>query len=83
MAVGERNRVSTMKTHGVLHADYYEHETAEALASMSMRAARVTQRPRGRLLGINTWRSLSPRRRTARSRSSTVALSTPPTSSPR
>jgi len=36
--VGERNHVSTMKTHGVLHADYYEQETAEALASMSMKA---------------------------------------------
>lgn len=59
-AVGERNRVSTMKTHGVLHADYYEHETAEALASMSVKAVGVTQRPRGRLLGINTWRSISP-----------------------
>jgi hypothetical protein len=59
-AVGKRNRVTTMQTHGVLHADYYEHETAESLASMSMRAADVTQRPRGRLLGINTWRSISP-----------------------
>jgi hypothetical protein len=59
-AVNERNRVTTMKTHGLLHADYYEQETAEALASMSMKAAGVTQRPRGRLLGINTWRSISP-----------------------
>ena len=59
-AVNERNRVTTMKTHGVLHADYYEQETAEALASMSMKAAGVTERPRGRLLGINTWRSISP-----------------------
>ena len=58
-AVNERNRVTTMKTHGVLHADYYEQETAEALASMSMKAAGVTERPRGRLLGINTWRSIS------------------------
>ena len=59
-AVNERNRVTTMKTHGVLHADYYERETAEALASMSMNAAGVTERPRGRLAGINTWRSISP-----------------------
>ena len=59
-AVNERNRVTTMKTHGVLHADYYEQETAEALASMSMKAVGVTERPRGRLLGINTWRSISP-----------------------
>jgi hypothetical protein len=59
-AVGERNHVTTMKTHGILHADYYEHVTAEALAAMSMQAAGVTERPRGRLLGINTWRSLSP-----------------------
>src|SRR5215831_13374310 len=59
-AVNAYNRVTTMKTHGVLHADYYEQETAEALASMSMRAVGVTQRPRGRLLGINTWRSISP-----------------------
>jgi hypothetical protein len=49
-----------MKTHGVLHADYYERETAESLASMSMRAVGVTERPRGRLLGINTWRPISP-----------------------
>lgn len=28
--------------------------------AMSMRAAGVTRRPRGRLLGINTWRSPSP-----------------------
>jgi hypothetical protein len=59
-AVNERNRVTAMKTHGVLHADYYEPETAEALASTSMQAAGVTERPRGRLLGINTWRSISP-----------------------
>jgi hypothetical protein len=59
-AVNAHNRVTTMKTHGVLHADYYEQETAEGLASMSMRAVGVTQRPRGRLLGINTWRSISP-----------------------
>jgi hypothetical protein len=59
-AVNERNHVTTMKTHGLLHADYYERETAEALASMSMQAAGVTERPRGRLLGINTWRSISP-----------------------
>jgi hypothetical protein len=59
-AVNERNRVTTMKTHGVLHADYYERETAEALASMSMNAADVVERPRGRLVGINTWRSISP-----------------------
>ena len=59
-AVNEGNRVTTMKTHGVLHADYYEQETAEALAAMSMKAAGATQRPRGRLLGINTWRSISP-----------------------
>jgi hypothetical protein len=59
-SVGERNHVTTMKTHGLVHADYYERETAEALASMSMQAAGVTQRPAGRLLGINTWRSISP-----------------------
>jgi hypothetical protein len=59
-AVNERNRVTTMKTHGLLHADYYEQETAGALASMSMQAAGVAERPRGRLLGINTWRSISP-----------------------
>jgi len=59
-AVNERNRVTTMKTHGVLHGDYYEQETAEALASMSMKAVGVTERPRGRLLGINTWRSITP-----------------------
>lgn len=59
-AVGGRNRVTTMKTHGILHADYYEQETAESLATMSMNAAGVTERPPGRLLGINTWRSISP-----------------------
>ena len=59
-AVNEQNRVTTMKTHGVLHADYYEQETAETLAAMSMQAAGVTERPAGRLLGINTWRSISP-----------------------
>jgi len=59
-AVNERNRVTTMQTHGLLHADYYERETAEALAAMSMQAAGTTERPRGRLLGINTWRSISP-----------------------
>lgn len=59
-AVNERNRVTTMQTAGLVHADYYERVTAEALASMAMQAAGVTERPRGRLLGINTWRPLSP-----------------------
>jgi len=59
-AVNERNHVTTMQTAGLVHADYYERVTAEALAAMSMQAAGVTERPRGRLLGINTWRPLSP-----------------------
>lgn len=60
VAVSERNSVTNFQTHGMLHADYYEHESAEALAARAMAAAGVTERPRGRLLGINTWRSLAP-----------------------
>ncbi|MBO0714591.1 MAG: hypothetical protein J2P59_07525 [Acidimicrobiales bacterium] len=58
--VNEWNRVSTMQTHGVLHSDYYEQETAGRLATRSMAAYGVTERPPGRLLGINTWRAISP-----------------------
>lgn len=54
------NSVTSFQTHGMLHADYYEAESAEALAARATAAAGVTQRPRGRLLGINTWRSLAP-----------------------
>jgi hypothetical protein len=80
-AVNAHNRVTTMKTHGVLHADYYEQETAEALASMSMRAVGVTQRPRGGFSGSTPGGRSAPRRRTARSRSSTAARWMRPTSS--
>lgn len=59
-AVGVRNSVATMQTHGVLHSDYYETETAELLAKAAFSAVGVAARPRGRLLGINTWRVLSP-----------------------
>lgn len=58
--VGTFNAVSTMQTHGLIHADYHESTTAELLAKGAMLADQVTERPRGRLLGINTWRVLSP-----------------------
>jgi hypothetical protein len=58
--VNEWNRVTTMKTHSVLHSDYYEEETAGRLATRSMAAVGVTERPPGRLLGVNTWRVISP-----------------------
>jgi hypothetical protein len=59
-SVSDKHRVTTMKSHGVLHADYYEAGTAESLATMSMQAAGVVERPPGRLVGINTWRAISP-----------------------
>lgn len=58
--VGARNSVATMQTHGILHADYYDAETAEALAQGAFLAAGASERPHGRLLGINTWRAISP-----------------------
>jgi hypothetical protein len=58
--VGERNSVATMQSHGILHADYFEAQTAETLAKGALLAAGVAQRPSGRLVGINTWRAVSP-----------------------
>jgi hypothetical protein len=57
--VGTLNAVTTMPTHGIIHADYHESGTAEILAKGAMAADGVSDRPRGRLIGINTWRALS------------------------
>jgi hypothetical protein len=50
--------VTTMKTAGEVHQDY-DSDSAHHLAQHSMLAAGISERPKGRLLGINTWRSIT------------------------
>jgi hypothetical protein len=50
---------TSMGTGGFLHIDY-DAASAPNLARQAMLAAGVHERPKGRLVGINTWRTFSP-----------------------
>lgn len=51
--------VTSMGTGGFLHIDY-DAASAPNLAQRALLAAGVHERPKGRLVGINTWRTFSP-----------------------